>query len=54
MIFFNEPRRHAQLTGENVRSGQVVERERQVHKRAGVAGELDLASGQGPPRLEIP
>ena len=54
VIFFNEPRRYSQLSGENVRSGQVVERERQVHERASVAGELDLANGQGTPGLEIP
>ena len=54
VIFFDEPRRRGQLSGENVRSGQVIERERQVHERAGVTGELDLASGQGAPGLEIP
>ena len=54
VIFFDQPRRRGQLAGENVGSGQVVERERQVHERAGVAGELDLAERPGHARTRSP
>jgi len=32
----------------------MLRRELQVHQRAGVAGELDLASGHGMPGVEVP
>ena len=54
VIFFDQPRCRGQLAGQNVGSGQVVERERQVHEGPVFAGELDLASGQAMPGLEVP
>ena len=53
-ILFDQLRRRGQLAGEKVGPGEEVERELQVHERARVAGELNLASGQGMPGLGVP
>jgi hypothetical protein len=53
-IFFDHQRRRRQLAGDKVGRGEEVERELQVHERARVASELNLANGQGVPGLEVP
>ena len=53
-IFFDQPLPLWQLAGEKVDSGELAERELQVYEGAGVAGELNLAGGQGMPGLEVP
>ena len=49
MIFFDHQRRRGQLASEEVGSGQVVQRELQVHQGARFAGEPGLPGGQGMP-----
>ena len=53
-VFFDHQRRRGQVASNQVGSGQVVERELQVHQGACAAGELGLASGQGMPGFGVP
>ena len=53
-IFLDQPCRDHQLAGEKVGSGEEVERGLQVHERARVPGDLNLASGQGMPGCVVP
>jgi hypothetical protein len=54
VIFFDQPLRHAQLAGEQVEQAEEVERDLQVDEGARLAGDLNLAGGQGIPGLEVP
>ncbi len=54
LIFVDQCGRRCQLASGKVGSGEEVDGELQLNERARIAGELNLASGQGVPGLGVP